>query len=155
MDLYLVRHGEAKRADDDPERGLTDLGRRQAESTARRLAEAGRVVFQIRHSGKKRAEETAEIFAAHLAAEGGVVSVGGLSPNDDVGPIAHDLDLESEPVMIVGHLPFLPQLASALLAGDSKRVGFGMVEAAVLHLHKSEKRWYVLSMLTPAESGVR
>jgi phosphohistidine phosphatase SixA len=38
MDFYLVRHGEAKPASEDPARPLTDRGRKEVERVARALA---------------------------------------------------------------------------------------------------------------------
>ena len=67
MDLYLVQHAEAKPKEEDPERSLTDVGSENAERMAAWAARAGVRVEQIRHSGKKRAEETAEILAAALS----------------------------------------------------------------------------------------
>lgn len=155
MELYLVRHGQAKRADEDPERGLTELGVRQAEGTARWIGERGAKVRQIRHSGKKRAQQTAEIFARYLDPPGGAVPAPGLSPNDDVVPVSDQLVPETGALVFVGHLPFLPRLASMLVAGDPERVGFGLAEAGVLCLVRREGRWYVRWMVTPREVGVR
>jgi phosphohistidine phosphatase len=155
MDIYLVRHGNAKPRAEDPQRGLTDLGKRQAEATARWTRQAAGQVSQIWHSGKRRAEQTAEIFARHLHPSRGVVTADGLSPNDDVSPVAELIEAENQPVMIVGHLPFLPGLASALVAGDPERVGFALMEAGVLCLHRREGRWFVRWMVTPGELGVR
>ncbi len=154
MDLYLVRHGQAKSPGDDPERGLTDLGMKQAHSTARWAAAAGACVTQIFHSGKKRAKETAGIFSQELRPSRGLVPAQGLMPNDDVVPTAELVEAGGESLMIVGHLPFLPRLASLMVAGDSERVGFAFMEAAVLCLHRSQGRWYVRWMVTPEQVGV-
>ncbi len=151
MDLYLVRHGQAESPAGDPERGLTDLGIKQADAAAEWAAEAGARVTQIWHSGKKRAVETAEIFAKHLHPPGGVLQAGGLLPNDDVVPVADLVESGSESVMIVGHLPFLPRLASVLVAGDPERVGFGMFEGSVVCLHRRDGRWYAKWMVSPNE----
>lgn len=57
--LYLVRHGEAKPKDEDPERGLTDVGRADVSGMAAWAAAADIQVDEIRHSGKLRAQQTA------------------------------------------------------------------------------------------------
>jgi phosphohistidine phosphatase len=151
MDLFLVRHGQARLSGEDPERGLADLGIEQVETAARWTSLSGASVSQIWHSGKKRAQQTAEIFARHVPPPKGVVEVQGLLPTDDVIRAAELVEAESENVLIVGHLPFLSRLASALIAGDPERVGFGMFEATVLCLHRREGRWYVRWMVTPNE----
>lgn len=70
--LLLVRHGETELGDDHlyPEDGgLTELGRRQAKATARRLAEEP--IDHILSSNLRRAYETAEPLAR---AKGGSVT---------------------------------------------------------------------------------
>jgi phosphohistidine phosphatase len=79
-------------------------------------AALGVEVTEIRHSGKTRARQTAEIIGQALSPPQGVKAVSGLSPLDDVGPVAEELDEVSEPLMLVGHLPFLERLAGQLLA---------------------------------------
>ena len=155
MHLYLVQHGQAHPKEMDPERGLTDKGRQDVEKVASFVARLNMEVAALWESGKKRATQTAEILASSVTSRGGLITRTDIAPMDPVVPVAEAVKGLEEDHVIVGHLPFLPRLASALLAGDSERVGFGMVEAAVLHLHKSGGRWFVLSMLTPAESGVR
>jgi phosphohistidine phosphatase len=149
MDLYLVRHGQARPAAEDPERGLSDLGREQMEAAAQWVAQAGARVKEIRHSGKKRAAETAEIFAHHVHPERGPVAVSGLLPDDDVMRLREDLEHETGALALVGHLPFLPRLASALLTGDPDRVAFAVMEATVIRLRRHEGRWYLVWIVGP------
>ena len=118
MQLYLVQHGEAKPKEADPDRPLTDDGRREVERTAAVLAKLGLSVDCIWHSGKTRADQTAQVLAAALAPSQGVVRRDGLAPNDPVKPVRKELASATADVMVVGHLPFLAKLASALLAGD-------------------------------------
>ena len=56
MDIYLVQHGEAKPEAEDPERSLSDKGKKEVESSARHAAAVGIEVAQILHSGKLRAK---------------------------------------------------------------------------------------------------
>lgn len=61
--LLLVRHGEAAAGwGDDPDPGLSALGRSQAEATAARLASLGPLPILV--SPLRRTRETAEPFAA-------------------------------------------------------------------------------------------
>ena len=84
MNLYLVQHGEAKTKAEDPDRALTDTGKELSEKTACFAAEQARVsVDAVFHSGKIRAQETAEIMAAYLCPVKGVSEEKDLSPNDD------------------------------------------------------------------------
>lgn len=68
MDLYLAQHGEAKTEAEDPHRGLTEKGIKDAEKVAGFLALSGITVNKIFHSNKKRAFETAKIFGRALNA---------------------------------------------------------------------------------------
>ncbi|WP_446217222.1 histidine phosphatase family protein [Micromonospora sp. IBHARD004] len=64
--LYLARHGEQRRAEEEaPETGLSDRGRRQASLLGERLR---RLRFDTVHHGPlRRAAETAELVASALA----------------------------------------------------------------------------------------
>jgi phosphohistidine phosphatase len=118
MELYLVQHGEAKPKDEDPERPLTERGFENARTMAEHASRLRVKVAEIRHSGKLRARQTAETFAQALGAP--LSESKGLSPKDDVAPLAKELTRRSENLMIVGHLPHLARLASRLLCGSEE-----------------------------------
>jgi phosphohistidine phosphatase SixA len=67
-----VQHGEAKPSARDPDRSLRKQGRKDVSGVAAFAREAGVEVYQIRHSGKRRAEETALILAECLEPEAGL-----------------------------------------------------------------------------------
>ena len=117
MSLYLVQHGHSLAEEVDPDRPLTDEGKSTVEENAKRAASCDVHVSQIRHSGKTRTRQTAEILAAHLKPSGGVLQMQGLKPKDDVRPIAEKITAE-ENLLLVGHLPFMERLASYLITGD-------------------------------------
>ncbi len=148
MRLYLVQHGEAKSETDDPERSLTFRGE---EETRRISGAATRLDIRpsrVYHSGKKRAEQTAGIFARALDLSAQLGH--GLNPNDDVRPWVERISGEAEDLMIVGHLPFLEKLASFLVCGNegAKEVLFRY--SAILCLEKKEPgKWAVGWFLKP------
>jgi phosphohistidine phosphatase len=118
MQIYLVQHGEAKPEELDPERRLTESGARAVQKVADFLRMSGGVeVDAIWHSGKLRAQQTAELLAPCTRA-GGVMHHDGLAPKDAVEPIKQELEQGNSNVMIVGHLPFLGRLAALLLTGN-------------------------------------
>jgi phosphohistidine phosphatase len=117
MALYLVQHGIAQPKEVDPEKGLSEEGLLAVKRIAEAAKGHGVSVKIIKHSGKTRARQTAEIFAGALKPSGGVVHAGGLAPLDDVGDVAAELDARAD-VMLVGHLPFLERLTSYLLTGS-------------------------------------
>ena len=150
MRLYLVQHGEAKPKDVDPERRLTEKGRRDAEKVAAFLRPLGLAVTAVRHSGKPRARETAEILAGALDAKGGVVERAGLAPNDPVAPVAEEINSAAEDTMIVGHLPFLGKLASALVAGEESTGVLAFRNGGVVCMVRTDEgAWAVLWAVTP------
>lgn len=123
MKIYLVRHGEATSKAADSRRPLTAQGRQDVEKMAAFVKGLDLQVEEIRHSGKTRAAQTAEILGAALAPSGGVVEGVDLDPNDPVKPLKRELSKRDEDLMVVGHLPFLARLASELLgATKSKQV---------------------------------
>jgi phosphohistidine phosphatase len=149
MDLYLVQHGKAKPESEDPERSLTDRG----EDTVRRMAawaaQVGLRVDQIRHSGKRRAEQTAALLAERLNPAKGVIAVEGLKPNDDVRLVAKVIPAEQGAVMLVGHLPHLSRLANLLLTGDPESSVLRFQLAGIVCLSNQEGQWTVNWLMPP------
>jgi len=148
MKLYLVQHGEAKSEAEDPERSLTARGEKEVRRVATVAKKMDIRASKIYHSGKRRAQQTAEIIASALTLP--VESAQGLNPLEDVRPWAERISKEAKDLMIVGHLPFLEKLASLLLCGDeSARVVLFRYEAIVCLDQKEDKSWGVRWILTP------
>jgi phosphohistidine phosphatase len=125
MLLYLVQHGKAKSKEEDPDRPLTDEGRRELESVMLLMMRYGAITAsRVVHSGKLRAAETAQLIASKLDIE--VAEEDGLMPMDDPQLWADRLDGGAD-LMLVGHMPHLEKLASLLLSGDPDA---GLVEFA-------------------------
>jgi phosphohistidine phosphatase len=145
--LYLLRHGEAKSKEEDPERGLTDSGRGDVTRMAAWAATVGIQVDEIRHSGKLRAQQTAEIFAEHLGAQ--AVAAPGLAPKDDVAAVASAIEQEQSVVMLAGHLPFLERLAALLITGNSEDGVLTLEASALLELTKTDHKWKATGLMQP------
>lgn len=153
MNLYLVRHAEAKLGGTDAERGLSEKGFADIEKTARFAAKAGVKVERILHSGKTRARESAEVMARYLKPEDGVRETDMLSPTDDPWVWAARVADMEEDLMLVGHMPYMGCFVSALVAGDagSRVVDFGT--AAIVFLRREEGVWTIGWMVTPETLG--
>lgn len=149
MKLFLVQHGEAKNEEQDPDRSLTERGIRKTKKSAGWLGRQHFSITEILHSGKKRAGQTAEIFAARLAPTHGVTVAGGLNPNDDVLPMAEQLADREEMLMIVGHLPHLNRLAGMLLTGNPAHVLISFVNSGIVCLEKEQGRWSIAWIVVP------
>ena len=149
MKLFLVQHGESKSKTEDPIRSLNEEGLRNVEKVAAWMGKTAEKVAEIRHSGKKRAEQTAKIFGNHLSPSHGVTSASGLNPNDDILPIADMLNELEDPLMIVGHLPFLSLLAGYLVTGDQHSEVVKFQNAGVLCLIREQGQWSVAWVVIP------
>ncbi len=100
MTLFLVQHGKAKPETEDPERSLTEQAAEVVGRMADWAAQVGLAADQIQHSGKRRAEQTATIFAKRLSPPKGVIAVKGMSPKDDVKPVAASLRSDQGSIML-------------------------------------------------------
>jgi phosphohistidine phosphatase len=153
MDVYLMQHGEATAEADDPARPLTDSGRTTVSAVAARAETAGVRVERIVHSGKLRAEQTAQILAAAIG-DGSAEARDGLAPNDPVAPIVEQLsELASDgSVAFVGHLPFLDRLASALVAdNEAARVISFQMGGLVKLVPKADRAGYAVAWVLARE----
>ncbi len=117
MALFLVQHGKNLKKDVDPGQPLSDEGVAEVKRIAQTASNYNVQVDEIRHSGKQRALQTAEIFADYLQAAGGIHEMEGIKALDDVVPIAETIEANKN-IMLVGHLPFMERLTSYLTAGN-------------------------------------
>jgi phosphohistidine phosphatase len=117
MAIYLIQHGISVSKDVDPDPGLSEQGRHDVQLIANIAASYNILPGQINHSGKKRAQETAEIFKRTLNVQKDIIQIKGIKPLDDVTSFAQRLD-GSNNLMIVGHLPFLERLTAFLTCGN-------------------------------------
>jgi phosphohistidine phosphatase len=118
MTVHLVHHADALSPAIDPQRPLSSRGLRQVEWLAGAAAGAGVQPAAIWHSGKMRARQTAEAFLRRCAPFAEFRMVRGLRPDDPPDWIRDQLIGEERDVMLVGHMPNIAQLASALGAAD-------------------------------------
>ncbi len=153
MFLYLVQHGEAKKEEEDPQRGLTDKGKEDAHKVAAYAKKSNISIKEIFHSAKTRARQTAEIFAEHLKPEKGIDQADNLLPMDDLELWALRLAGMNENVMLVGHLPYMARLAGLLLCGneDNMMVDFRM--GGIVCLKRLNNRWALRWIIVPEIVG--
>lgn len=158
MDVYLVQHGQALSAEQDPQRPLSEEGRAAAAKVAGHLAALGTdlispPIAEVRHSGKLRAQQTADIFARALSPHVSPTACADMNPNDDPRAIYEELTAgrdRERAVLLAGHLPHLARLAGLLLTGDAEKTPVRLVNAAVLKLGFAQDDWTVNWYVTPA-----
>lgn len=150
MALFLVQHGKNLSRDADPERGLSEDGIAEVKRIAE-VAKTYRVqVSSVAHSGKKRARQTAELFAALLAIEGKIEGISGINPLDDVVSFAATLN-SMEDRMVVGHLPFMEKLTSYLTSRSTDHTVFKFQNGGIVCLDKEvdADTWMIKWALMP------
>ncbi|MEM3506263.1 MAG: phosphohistidine phosphatase SixA [Candidatus Bathyarchaeia archaeon] len=150
MKLYLVQHAEAKKEDEDPARPISEKGWKDLEKISNFLKNKGIKLTKILHSGKLRAKQTAEKLSEVVHSIEGVKEVNSLAPLDDPFIWKGKLKVETNDLMLVGHLPHLNKLASFLLVGniDQKIINFKM--GGVVCLEKDEKGvWSIDWIIVP------
>ncbi len=150
MALYLVQHGKSLPKDVDPDQGLSTDGIAETRRIAEVAAGYGVKLSRICHSGKTRARQTAEIFAAALNPPGGMEEISGLKPLDDVTAAAAGVDLDAN-VMIVGHLPFMERMTAWLVTGSAEKPVFKFQNSGIVCLDKDPQTasWMIVWTLMP------
>ena len=150
MRCYLVRHGDALSAQVDPQRPLSARGRAEVAESAQLALSRDVQVAEIRHSGILRAQETAEILAGYLKPPGGVHPSAGLLPEDDPEIAKAELDAAGQPIMLVGHLPYVGRLAALLVKGDATQSIGEFSPATMLCCAKIGARWQIEWQIAPS-----
>ncbi len=149
MKIFLVQHGLANPKEEDPHRGLSSKGMEDVEKMARFVGQMDHQYEAIFHSGKKRAEQTAQILGKHLKHALGVHESDFLGPNDDIEVWVNRLLCSDGDPVVVGHLPFLDRLASRLVAQDENRQVLSFRNGGVACLEDSDENFAVRWALTP------
>ncbi|HYQ72566.1 MAG TPA: phosphohistidine phosphatase SixA [Gammaproteobacteria bacterium] len=151
MKLYLVQHGEAVPKAEDPERPLSAQGRRDVRAVATLLQSAGVRVERVWHSGKVRAEQTAQLLAGAVLPRGRKPqAIEGIDPRAPVADFSIDADVWEADTLVVGHLPFMARLVALLTTGDSDRDIVAYSPGSVVCLERADAgHWVVLWMLRP------
>jgi phosphohistidine phosphatase len=151
MLLYLSQHAEAKSKEEDEKKDLTQQGLVNIEVVSHHLKRLNVEVQEIFHSGKTRAQRTAQILAEHLQPPKGSKAAPGLAPMDAPEIWAARLADLNENILLVGHLPHLSKLAALLMAGDKNKTVINFQMASVVQLRRMEPgQWAVDWMIVPA-----
>jgi len=145
MALYLVQHGKSLPEEQDPERGLSQEGYVDVNRIADVARGYGVRPAAIKHSGKKRARQTAEMFAEALLGDTNKIgTISGIGPLDDVAAVANTLKT-GDNLMLVGHLPFMERLTGFLVTGSAERLVFKFQNGGIVCLDKDpDARWWFI-----------
>jgi len=151
MELFLVRHAVAVAhgaARTDAARALTKAGREDFAVCVNGLAALDIAFTAIVHSPLRRAAETAELLVPLL--DGLTRVEPALAERADLMDLT---TIAGERVALVGHEPYLGQLASILVAGSSEHAArFAFEKGGVLWLkgtHATPGALEIVAMLPP------
>ncbi len=122
MELYLMQHGAALSEDEDPLRPLSAEGIVQIKASAAAMKKMGIAPELIVCSPKKRSKQTAALLSEILNYPySDIVESEVLLPKSEPQQVLELLEgyLARRSVLLVGHLPSLGRIASALLGDGS------------------------------------
>jgi phosphohistidine phosphatase len=153
MALFLVQHGISASREEDPEKGLSSIGIEETNRIAQVAKGYGVPVAKIVHSGKRRAEQTAQIYHKALGLDVPLKAIPGIKPMEDVKTFSSLIDPRAN-WMVVGHLPFMERLVSYLTCGSSKALVYQFQNSGVVCLDagegvKGEGDWFIKWTLNP------
>ena len=147
-----MRHGEALSPQADPERGLTDNGKDKISLVAKHLFDKNVNFTRVFHSKKKRACETAVIMIQTLSPDVKPVEHSHIAPNDDPSLIISEINDWDEDTLIASHLPFVPNLITALTGQDAYLSAITFETGTVVCLERTDKAsWAIQWSTAPSE----
>jgi phosphohistidine phosphatase len=149
MKLYLVQHAKAASKEVDPQRALTEEGIKEIKKVTEFIKPLNLSVDYLWHSGKKRAQQTAEFLAEIIAINKERTACDGLAPNDDVKAIENQIKSINQDIMIVGHLPFLSKLASLILTDSESSGTVAFRNAGIVCLNYTDDEWHIDWIIIP------
>ncbi len=151
MNLYLVQHSEAKSKEEDPQRPLSEKGLDNITKISNFISKHIKIdVKAIMHSGKLRAQQTAEILSKHLNPSDGIKIVDGLEPLTTPSIWVERLASSKDDILLVGHLPHLSKLASSLICQNENKTIINFKNAGIVCLNRDESgNWSLFWALIP------
>ncbi len=147
MNLYLVQHGLSLPEEKDPQKPLSQEGRRQTLKIADFLKKRKIAVGCLWHSTKLRSIQTAQIISKSIKCPE-IQERDDLNPLDPVDKFPEKIEPLNKHLMVVGHLPFLQKLVSLLLSGAETEEFVAFENSGVVCLEYTGL-WKIAWMITP------
>ncbi len=140
MQIILIRHADAGDRDpafwpDDSTRPMSAKGARRHRRAIKRLRRSGLIPTFVLSSPWVRAWQTAELTASRLGTPA-PVACPALADTPDLAALADAVGPQPPEaiVALVGHEPWLGELAALLLTGDSGGVAIDFPKSGILGL---------------------
>ncbi|HEY9163752.1 MAG TPA: phosphohistidine phosphatase SixA [Magnetovibrio sp.] len=153
MRLYLVQHADAVSKDTHPLRPLSKKGLQDATNMAAFLHGASVQVDLVVHSGKLRAEETANVLANTVWPGLTPEAFDGIMPKDDTDHLLNNALTAGGDLMVVGHMPFMGRMAARCLTGSEDGINVTFEPGAVLCLERQDETWSLEWFMKPSMVG--
>ena len=119
MKLYCSRHGEAETLPNTSgERALSTQGRIDVKAMANYLAARNVRVSRVIHSGKYRAQQTAEILHHSIGGSQPLEVSQLLLPDQFAQPLLKLVNIWKQDTLLVSHLPFISSFVNQLITGN-------------------------------------
>jgi len=145
-----MQHGLQNPENLDPEKNLSEEGKKEVEKMAIYLRENKVDLGQIWHSGKTRALQTATIVGGLQRPFISPQQKDAMQPLDDPQAIFQALSAEELDTMLVGHMPHLKKLAALLLINDPAADLIAFQPGSIVCLQNSADKWLISWMIVPA-----
>ncbi len=149
MRLYLVQHGEAVSMMVDPDRPLSEQGREDIIRLSKWLEQRGVEVSEIRHSGKMRARQTAELLTPLLQTGGKICQQDGLAPNDPPKGLLRSIETRQADLLVVSHMPFVARAVAAAVTGEPDRPVVQFQPGSVASLERDDSSAWQITLFIP------
>lgn len=150
MKLYLARHGAYHLDVVQGLDALTEQGTNDIKQLVSLLKPWQLSVASILHSGKHRAQQTAELLTEAFHSAKPPLVHAGLKPDDDIADIVAEITHSDEDMLIVGHLPFMGRLVSQLLTGNDAQEIVNFQTGTLVCLSQLDKtHWMIDWVLAP------
>ena len=149
MKLYRMQHGDALTKNIDPDRPLSEKGQSAVERVASFLTRRIEI-SRIKHSGKTRARQTAELFENLVVGGLPIEAISDIKPNDSVAVFAQQVLNWNEDTLVVGHVPFMAKLVTLLVTGSADESIVSYQPGSIIYLETDEdSHWQVQWMIRP------
>jgi phosphohistidine phosphatase len=144
--IYFAQHGLALDKLENPDRPLSADGISQTQAVANQLKSSAVLISHIFHSGKLRAQQTAEIFSAVLTTAT-PTSHHAMSPMDDCEILISSLNTNH--ALYIGHLPHLDKVVSSLVTKNDTSQILQFKNSGVICLKNDNGNYSICWYLTP------
>lgn len=138
-----MRHGEAAQTSQNSEQVLTLNGRTGIENLAKRLNGKNLQLAQVFHSGKARAQQTADIICSALCPGVTPRILDNIKPDDNPAAILPEIYGWNENSLITSHLPFIPHLVTLLTATNVHLNSINYDPGTFICLEKINNVWAI------------